>query len=61
MRDESGQRGQAPDPPPAAPPPQRGAGTTTRRLGLALVVLLSIPWALAVARRLASPADPPAA
>jgi low temperature requirement protein LtrA len=30
-------------------------------LGLALVVLLSIPWALAVARRLASPADPPAA
>jgi low temperature requirement protein LtrA len=31
MRDESGQRGQAPDPPPAAPPPQRGAGTTTRR------------------------------
>ena len=30
-------------------------------LGLALAVLLSIPWALAVARRLASPADPPAA
>jgi low temperature requirement protein LtrA len=30
-------------------------------LGLALVVLLSIPWVLAVARRLASPADPPAA
>ena len=29
-------------------------------LGLALVVLLSIPWVLAVARRLASPADPPA-
>jgi low temperature requirement protein LtrA len=31
MRDESGQRGQAPDPPQAAPPPQRGADTTTRR------------------------------
>ena len=31
MRDESGQRGQAPDPPTAAPPPQRGADTTTRR------------------------------
>jgi low temperature requirement protein LtrA len=29
-------------------------------LGLALVVLLSIPWALAVARRLANPADTPA-
>ena len=29
-------------------------------LGLALVVLLSIPWGLAVARRLASPADTPA-
>jgi hypothetical protein len=28
-------------------------------LGLALVVLLGIPWALAVARRLASPADSP--
>jgi len=28
-------------------------------LGLALVVLLSIPWALAVARRLASPAGSP--
>jgi hypothetical protein len=26
-------------------------------LGLALVLLLSIPWVLAVARRLASPAD----
>ena len=31
MRDESGQRGQAPDPPQPAPPPQRGADTTTRR------------------------------
>jgi len=30
-------------------------------LGLALAVLLSIPWALAVARHLARPADPPAA
>jgi len=30
-------------------------------LGLALVVLLSIPWALTVARRLARPAGPPAA
>ena len=30
-------------------------------LGLALVVLLSVPWVLAVARRLASPARPPAA
>jgi low temperature requirement protein LtrA len=30
-------------------------------LGLALVVLLSIPWVLAVARRLVRPADPPAA
>jgi hypothetical protein len=30
-------------------------------LGLALAVLLSIPWILAVARRLARPADPPAA
>jgi low temperature requirement protein LtrA len=29
-------------------------------LGLALVALLSIPWGLAVARRLASPADTPA-
>ena len=29
-------------------------------LGLALVVLLSIPWGLAVARRLANPADTPA-
>jgi hypothetical protein len=29
-------------------------------LGLALVVLLSIPWALAAARRLANPADTPA-
>ena len=29
-------------------------------LGLALVLLLSIPWSYAVARRLASPADPPA-
>ena len=29
-------------------------------LGLALVVLLSIPWGLAVARRLASPANTPA-
>jgi len=29
-------------------------------LGLALVLLLSIPWGLAVARRLASPADSPA-
>jgi 4-amino-4-deoxy-L-arabinose transferase-like glycosyltransferase len=29
-------------------------------LGLALVVLLSIPWVLAVARRLANPAGPPA-
>jgi hypothetical protein len=28
-------------------------------LGLALVFLLSIPWGYAVARRLASPADPP--
>ena len=28
-------------------------------LGLALVLLLSIPWVLAVARRLANPADPP--
>jgi hypothetical protein len=27
-------------------------------LGLALVLLLSIPWVLAVARRLANPADP---
>jgi len=31
MRDESGQRGQAPDPPQPAPLPQRGADTTTRR------------------------------
>jgi hypothetical protein len=30
-------------------------------LGLALVVLLSIPWGLAVARRLANPADSPIA
>ena len=29
-------------------------------LGLALVLLLSIPWGLAVARHLANPADPPA-
>ena len=29
-------------------------------LGLALVVLISIPWGLAVARRLAAPADSPA-
>ena len=29
-------------------------------LGLALVLLLAIPWGLAVARRLANPADPPA-
>jgi hypothetical protein len=29
-------------------------------LGLALVLLLSIPWGLAVARRPANPADPPA-
>jgi hypothetical protein len=28
-------------------------------LGLALVLLLSIPWGFAVARRLASPADSP--
>jgi hypothetical protein len=28
-------------------------------LGLALVALLSIPWAIAVARRLASRTDPP--
>jgi hypothetical protein len=28
-------------------------------LGLALIILLSVPWALAVTRRLANGADPP--
>jgi hypothetical protein len=74
MRDESGRPGQAADQAGASlrerwarlrrslwqPPRPHGEQPRERVvLGLALVVLLSIPWGLAVARRLASPADSP--